>query len=246
MRKYLTWRCMGLHALVVVLVPLFCLAGWWQYRVALGGNDLSWVYTVEWPFFAVYAVYIWWRLIHDEGTPFDRLWAAKQRAAADAEGRPLHDIPGWAMDKTLARDVYRASIEAARHPTLAAAWPEIGSLQDGAADLMPAAADRRGLGAPASRVSSPECREADPDGHLGEVVDAQVLQVKSSVDDELDAYNRYLFGLSRSGSEKRWSSRRHKPQPRRPIVGETAERAVMPASGAELPYPAELPAGDAG
>ncbi|MGH8989544.1 MAG: hypothetical protein ACRDXC_13285, partial [Acidimicrobiales bacterium] len=119
MRKYLTWRCIGLHVLVVVLVPGFLVAGWWQYHVALGGNDLSWVYTVEWPFFAVYAVYIWWKLIHDQSTPFDRLWAAKQRAAADAEGRPFHEIPGWATDKALSREVQRASREAAR-PTLAA------------------------------------------------------------------------------------------------------------------------------
>ena len=40
--------------------------GWWQLERALSGNTLSWVYTFEWPFFAAYAVFMWWRLLHEE------------------------------------------------------------------------------------------------------------------------------------------------------------------------------------
>ncbi len=207
MRKYLTWRCVGLHALVLVLVPAFLLAGWWQYHVALGGNDLSWVYTVEWPFFAVYAVYIWWRLIHDEGTPFDRLWAARQRAAADAEGRPLHEIPGWATDKALSREVHRTSRDAARHPALSGPRPALGLERREPASLAPAASDR------AEAFDSVPTRLGPPgdgalSGHAGQVIDAQVLEVRVNADEELDAYNRYLFELSRKDPPKRWSSRR--------------------------------------
>jgi hypothetical protein len=114
MRRYFTWRCIGLHVLTLLLVPAFLLAGWWQYHVALSGNGLSWVYTVEWPVLAGYAVYMWWELIHDQHTPFDRFWAAKARAAADASGTPLYQIPGWAVDKSLSRAVVDASLEAAR------------------------------------------------------------------------------------------------------------------------------------
>jgi hypothetical protein len=32
---------------------------------ALGGNTLSWAYVFEWPIFAVFAVYMWWNLLHD-------------------------------------------------------------------------------------------------------------------------------------------------------------------------------------
>ncbi len=32
---------------------------------ALGGNSLSWAYVFEWPIFAVFAVYMWWNLLHD-------------------------------------------------------------------------------------------------------------------------------------------------------------------------------------
>ncbi len=207
MRKYLTWRCVALHALVLVLVPAFLLAGWWQYHVALGGNDLSWVYTVEWPFFAVYAVYIWWRLIHDQGTPFDRLWAAKQRAAADAEGRPLHEIPGWATDKALSREVHRTSRDAARQAALSGPRPALGLQRRDPASLAPAPPDR-------AEALDPAPSQPGPDGvgdlaeRAGLVIDAQVLDVTVNVDEELDAYNRYLFELSRKGPQKRWSLRR--------------------------------------
>ncbi len=211
MRKYLTWRCVGLHVLVLVLVPAFLLAGWWQYHVALGGNDLSWVYTVEWPFFAVYAVYIWWKLIHDESTPFDRLWAAKRRAAADAEGRPLHEIPGWATDKALSREVHRASREAARHPSLSGSRLEALDLRARQpASLMPARPDRaEELDSTRSLPTSK--RDDDLAVSAGRVIDAEVLEVKVNVDQELDAYNRYLFELSRSAPPKRWGPRRSRP-----------------------------------
>jgi hypothetical protein len=39
---------------------------WWQVSRALGGNELSWVYTFEWPLFGTYAVYMWWKLVHDD------------------------------------------------------------------------------------------------------------------------------------------------------------------------------------
>ena len=33
---------------------------------ALGGNDLSWFYTFEWPIFAGIAIAAWWHLIHED------------------------------------------------------------------------------------------------------------------------------------------------------------------------------------
>jgi hypothetical protein len=38
----------------------------WQIDRATSGNELSWAYVFEWPFFAGYALYLWWKLIHDE------------------------------------------------------------------------------------------------------------------------------------------------------------------------------------
>lgn len=46
-----------------------CLAlGWWQVTRALSGNTLSWAYVFEWPIFAGYAVFMWWKLTHDQPT----------------------------------------------------------------------------------------------------------------------------------------------------------------------------------
>ncbi len=33
---------------------------------ALGGNSLSWAYVFEWPLFAVFAIYMWWNMLHPD------------------------------------------------------------------------------------------------------------------------------------------------------------------------------------
>ena len=248
---------MGLHALTLVLVPAFLLAGWWQYHVALGGNDLSWVYTVEWPFFALYALYVWWRLIHDESTPFDRLWAAKQRIAADAEGTPLNQIPGWATDKEISRAVISASLEANRPPPLLGTRRS--ALKAHPRARISAAGERSEPGAPPASLpaplprpsfplGAPTVREAEeqvvsaehteapkrgidpPGGSEGAVIDAEVLEVKVFVDEELDAYNRYLAELSWRDPPKQWVSGRTQRRRRGPAGEKGGPRA--PYSGA--------------
>jgi hypothetical protein len=57
---------MGLHAVILVVVPTFIVLCVWQLHRALSGNDLSWAYVFEWPFFAGYAIYMWWRFVHEE------------------------------------------------------------------------------------------------------------------------------------------------------------------------------------
>lgn len=47
----MTSRAFLFHGFLVIVVPLCLLAFWWQLHQALGGNSLSWAYTVEWPFF---------------------------------------------------------------------------------------------------------------------------------------------------------------------------------------------------
>jgi hypothetical protein len=63
-----TWfssRAILLHLLVLVLIPTFAALCDWQVHRALSGNELSWAYVFEWPFFGVYALYMWWRFIHE-------------------------------------------------------------------------------------------------------------------------------------------------------------------------------------
>jgi hypothetical protein len=58
-------RALRLHAVLLVVVPAFAAMCVWQITRALGGNELSWAYVFEWPIFAAYAVYMWWRLVHE-------------------------------------------------------------------------------------------------------------------------------------------------------------------------------------
>ena len=64
-------RAVRLHAVILVVVPAFMALCLWQLSRALGGNELSWAYVFEWPLFAAYAVYMWWRFVHErpEGAP---------------------------------------------------------------------------------------------------------------------------------------------------------------------------------
>ena len=47
---------------LALLVVVGCLGlGWWQFSRASGGNSLSWGYTFEWPVFAGFFAFLWWR-----------------------------------------------------------------------------------------------------------------------------------------------------------------------------------------
>jgi hypothetical protein len=65
-RRWLSPRALLVHVGLVASVPLCLAAGWWQVHRAEAGNLLSYGYAVEWPLFAVAAVYLWWHLIHME------------------------------------------------------------------------------------------------------------------------------------------------------------------------------------
>jgi DNA-binding transcriptional regulator of glucitol operon len=86
-------RNLRLHITIAVVVPGFFALGWWQLTRALSGNALSWAYVFEWPLFAGYAVYMWWKLIHDESPvprrATSRAQEAKQEARAMAEDEEL-------------------------------------------------------------------------------------------------------------------------------------------------------------
>ncbi len=64
-RLWFSRRALKLHAVVLIVVPGFMALCVWQIHRALGGNSLSWAYVFEWPLFAAYAIYMWWRLVHE-------------------------------------------------------------------------------------------------------------------------------------------------------------------------------------
>lgn len=48
----------------MVILTVACLVlGWWQIGRARGGNGLSFGYAIEWPAFAIFVVFVWYREI---------------------------------------------------------------------------------------------------------------------------------------------------------------------------------------
>jgi hypothetical protein len=92
-------RALSLHAVIIVIVPSFAALCIWQITRALDGNSLSWAYVFEWPFFAGYAVYMWWRFIHEKppadetkvATAIDPTSAAVELADPDATDRAAYN-----------------------------------------------------------------------------------------------------------------------------------------------------------
>ena len=64
-KVWLSRRAIKLHVVILIVVPAFLALCLWQISRALGGNTLSWAYVFEWPLFAAYAIYMWWRFVHE-------------------------------------------------------------------------------------------------------------------------------------------------------------------------------------
>jgi hypothetical protein len=100
-RPYVTPRCLGMHAALLVLLPLFAWLTLWQLHRAQGGNSLSWAYVFLWPAFGIYAVYTWWNLVHDqvEGSRGPGPSARPAEGGADdtVEAAATSRPPGWAL-----------------------------------------------------------------------------------------------------------------------------------------------------
>ncbi|BCL13558.1 hypothetical protein GCM10017556_12970 [Micromonospora sagamiensis] len=83
------------HVAMVVLVVGFCALGWWQISRAAAGNTLSWAYAVEWPIFAAFVVFVWWRevrhTLRGEPAPDD---PPAGTPPSDRPVVPLATIPG--------------------------------------------------------------------------------------------------------------------------------------------------------
>jgi hypothetical protein len=80
-------KTLPLHATLLVVVPGCIALCWWQVRRAVSGNELSWAYVFEWPIFAAYAVYLWWRLVRDARA--EPVTAGSDRRPPDA---PLAEV----------------------------------------------------------------------------------------------------------------------------------------------------------
>ncbi|GAA1865472.1 hypothetical protein GCM10009687_36100 [Asanoa iriomotensis] len=76
------------HVLAIALIGGFLALGWWQISRASAGNTLSWAYAIEWPVFAGFVVFIWYREIKEALRPAEAAGAAAAAAAAAPEPAP--------------------------------------------------------------------------------------------------------------------------------------------------------------
>jgi hypothetical protein len=82
-------------------------AGWWQATRALAGNGLSWVYSVEWPVFALLAVAGWWYLIHEDPEAYRARTRRHAGAPGSADGTATTAVALAADPVTVERGVAR-------------------------------------------------------------------------------------------------------------------------------------------
>ncbi|MDQ2758153.1 MAG: hypothetical protein M3Y71_16630 [Actinomycetota bacterium] len=104
-------RVRRLNAAALLGVPMCLAAGGFELSRALGGNGLSWVYAVEWPFVAVYLLVIRRQLVREHRgfpAPAGRL----RTGTASRRGTdPARDDPGL-----LAWQDYVARLHASQPP----------------------------------------------------------------------------------------------------------------------------------
>jgi hypothetical protein len=89
-QRWFSRRALFFHVALLVWSPGCLFAGWWQVTRALGGNDLSYLYSVEWPMFAVLGVWVWWVQIHTD--PDTVGLRAQRRLAAQAGEAPTGTV----------------------------------------------------------------------------------------------------------------------------------------------------------
>ncbi|GAB2596576.1 hypothetical protein Aab01nite_71890 [Paractinoplanes abujensis] len=91
------------HVLAVVLASGCLVLGWWQFSRAQEGNSISWGYMFEWPVFAAFVVFLWWREV--------QLARKKGRAETTVKSEPER-LPGSAV--TVGRPVRVATESSAK------------------------------------------------------------------------------------------------------------------------------------
>lgn len=99
-QRWFSARALRLHLALLVWFPACLVAGWWQVTRAFDGNGLSYLYSVEWPVFALVGVWGWWMLVHTDPETVGRR-AQARIAAARTSVEPVA-TPGHDPDATAA------------------------------------------------------------------------------------------------------------------------------------------------
>jgi hypothetical protein len=96
-RRLLTPRWIAFTIVVVLAVVAFLFLAWWQLsRFELSGSWQNFGYTLQWPFFAAFAVYLWWKLLRESASPPD----PESRPVGDTSAPGDRDTPATATPAT--------------------------------------------------------------------------------------------------------------------------------------------------
>lgn len=112
--RWLSRRALLLHLALVIWFPGCLIAFWWQVHRAFSGNGLSYLYSVEWPVFAVTGVWAWWQLVHTDPETVGR--RAQERTAAARTGGGSSPAGGPAMLHPVPRTASPGGARAAAEP----------------------------------------------------------------------------------------------------------------------------------
>ncbi|WP_250000814.1 hypothetical protein [Actinoplanes sp. M2I2] len=107
------------HLLAIVLTAGCLGLGWWQFSRAQEGNAISWGYMFEWPVFAAFVVFLWFRevqLVRKKAAP-------PEQPEPDQQERQEEKLPGTPV--TVGRPV-----RVAVRPTADADDPELVAYND--------------------------------------------------------------------------------------------------------------------
>lgn len=119
MKRLWTPAWIARHVAMVVLVTTFLGLGWWQVSRAAAGNAISWGYAVEWPIFAGFVVFVWWRevrhALRTEPPTGDTVTSASVGQPGEAVGPDDVTAPD-AIDAEQPRTGIRRPVRVARVP----------------------------------------------------------------------------------------------------------------------------------
>jgi len=101
-----------LHCILVAGLVLCVAAFVFEISRALGGNTLSWAYVFEWPIFAVFALYMWWNLLHGQDGSRTKRRARKLAASHEPSDPPVSPPDAGADAELLAWQAYLADMDA--------------------------------------------------------------------------------------------------------------------------------------
>lgn len=203
LQQWIRPRSLLLHVAFVVVAGGCLIAGWWQIHRAMQGNALSYLYSVEWPVFAIIAGIGWWQLVHDtpEFIAERKAFHARMRAASATVA--ARTLPASARAISVgSKEIDNGRVLAEAHDratrSAAAAIEVTSESPAGSTELVgvPRGTPERGGG--------PGDFGHDADGEQPVDDEEGVLAYR----DRVAEYNRYLARLAVQGKAKTWRNPR--------------------------------------